>query len=343
MKKFFTLIAVAVMAFAAQANVLTVAEGTVTNGHFPFYGLYNDTQGTQCQVIYPADMLADMVGCEITELKFYTRDEISPRLDGSKMKVSMKEVAQNEYATSVPVELGDEDLYGYCTPIPGETEVVITLDKPFVYAGGNLLLETVVIEVSNYNGTYFYGQDMGTYCAFYTYVTSYGTTPAYTEAFLPKTTFTYNTAEGPVDPPTPGEPCAKPEGGFVNGVDFHGVLVTLINNETAEGAELHYNITLDGVMIVEDAIYEDAFALTVDGEYYIDFWATAPGMQESSHGGLIFTIDPTTGLSELLEGKTVAGVRYYNLVGQEMAQPAGMTIVVTTYTDGTTSAVKVVK
>ena len=142
---------------------------------------------------------------------------------------------------------------------------------------------------------------------------------------------------------TPTEQCAKPEGGFENGIDFHGVTVTLINNETAEGTELHYNITLNGELVVEDAIYDGEFALTEDGEYYIDFWATAPGMLDSSHGGLIFTIDPMTGLSELLQGKTVAAVRYFNVAGQEMAQPQGMTIVVTTYTDGTTSAAKVVK
>ena len=144
-------------------------------------------------------------------------------------------------------------------------------------------------------------------------------------------------------PPAPTEQCAKPEGGFENGIDFHGVLVTLINNEEAEGAELHYNITLNGELVVEDAVYDEPFALTQDGEYYIDFWATAPDMLDSSHGGLIFTIDQTTGLSELLEGKTIAGVRYYNMAGQEMAQPQGLTIVVTTYTDGTTSAAKVVK
>ena len=39
----------------------------------------------------------------------------------------------------------------------------------------------------------------------------------------------------------------------------------------------------------------------------------------------------------------VASVRYYNLAGQEMAQPSGMTIQVTTFTDGTRTATKVVK
>ena len=50
-----------------------------------------------------------------------------------------------------------------------------------------------------------------------------------------------------------------------------------------------------------------------------------------------------SGVNELASGKTVANVRYFNVAGQEMAQPSGMTIQVTTYTDGTRSAVKVVK
>ena len=50
-----------------------------------------------------------------------------------------------------------------------------------------------------------------------------------------------------------------------------------------------------------------------------------------------------TDVNELNADKTVAGVRYFNMAGQEMQEANGMTIVVTTYTDGTTSAVKVMK
>ena len=51
------------------------------------------------------------------------------------------------------------------------------------------------------------------------------------------------------------------------------------------------------------------------------------------------------GIEELITdtNKVVAGVRYYNIMGQEMKQANGITIVVTTYTDGTSSAVKIVK
>ena len=50
-----------------------------------------------------------------------------------------------------------------------------------------------------------------------------------------------------------------------------------------------------------------------------------------------------TGIDEMNGDKTVAGVRYFNMAGQEMSEANGMTIVVTTYTDGTTNAVKVMK
>ncbi len=52
---------------------------------------------------------------------------------------------------------------------------------------------------------------------------------------------------------------------------------------------------------------------------------------------------PHTAVDELSAGKAVTDVRYYNMAGQQMAQPNGLTIQVTTYSDGSTSAVKVVK
>jgi len=68
---------------------------------------------------------------------------------------------------------------------------------------------------------------------------------------------------------------------------------------------------------------------------------TVDGVKNSSDIAWLYNID--TKVNELNAGKTVANVRYFNVAGQEMAQPEGMTIMVTTYTDGTTSAAKVVK
>ena len=48
-------------------------------------------------------------------------------------------------------------------------------------------------------------------------------------------------------------------------------------------------------------------------------------------------------VNELFTNKTVASVRYFNMMGQEMTEVSGATLVITTYTDGTTMATKVVK
>jgi hypothetical protein len=56
-----------------------------------------------------------------------------------------------------------------------------------------------------------------------------------------------------------------------------------------------------------------------------------------------FSEAPFTGVNDVNAGKTIANVRYYNMAGQRVAQANGATIVVTTYTDGTTRTVKMMK
>ena len=74
MKKIFTLIAVAVMALAAQANELTVCDNGVVGedawNPIPVYGYWFDAEG-MTQQIYPAEMLTEMAGGKISSLTFY--------------------------------------------------------------------------------------------------------------------------------------------------------------------------------------------------------------------------------------------------------------------------------
>ena len=58
---------------------------------------------------------------------------------------------------------------------------------------------------------------------------------------------------------------------------------------------------------------------------------------------IVWLYEQQVSVTELTAGKSVASVRYFNVAGQQVAQPEGLTIQVTTYSDGTTSAVKVVK
>ena len=57
----------------------------------------------------------------------------------------------------------------------------------------------------------------------------------------------------------------------------------------------------------------------------------------------LFISTTITAVEEIDVNKDVANVRYYNMAGQEMPQANGVTIVVTTYTDGSTTTAKVIK
>ena len=45
---------------------------------------------------------------------------------------------------------------------------------------------------------------------------------------------------------------------------------------------------------------------------------------------------------EAINEKTISEIRYYNLVGQEMNEPKGVTIIFITYEDGTVNVSKIV-
>jgi hypothetical protein len=51
----------------------------------------------------------------------------------------------------------------------------------------------------------------------------------------------------------------------------------------------------------------------------------------------------TTGVKSLIEDKNIASIRYFNMMGQEMTQIRGATIVVISYNDGSTQVLKVMR
>ena len=69
---------------------------------------------------------------------------------------------------------------------------------------------------------------------------------------------------------------------------------------------------------------------------------TVDGVRNSSDIVYLEVYEPSA-VSEMAGGKEVSAVRYFNMAGQELSQPQGLTIQVTTFTDGTTMATKVIK
>ena len=70
---------------------------------------------------------------------------------------------------------------------------------------------------------------------------------------------------------------------------------------------------------------------------------TIDGVRNSSDIVYLEVYPKPTVVNELDGSKAITDVRYFNLAGQQMAQPSGLTIQVTTYSDGTTTATKLIK
>ncbi len=74
----------------------------------------------------------------------------------------------------------------------------------------------------------------------------------------------------------------------------------------------------------------------------MQLYYTVDGVRNSSDI-VYLEVYPGSDVNEVNDAKEVSSVRYYNMAGQEMAQPSGLTIQLTTYSDGTTAASKVIK
>ncbi len=169
-------------------------------------------------------------------------------------------------------------------------------------------------------------------------VNAEGLTSGWTE------TIAFTTLADDVPPVDPTEKTGAPVFNGYTTDGIHAYFVEIL--PTDEGSVIYYRILYPGEEEYTDwAIYEDILSFEGDGKHRVEAYAVAPNKLPSEQIAYEFVVEPEppTAISEMMNGKTVAGVRYFNMAGQEMTEANGLTIMVTTYTDGTTSAVKVVK
>ena len=176
-------------AMSEVPDVITVCDGTATNGYLPFYGYYYDNT-TKGQMIYTAEMLAPLAGKKITEVTFYPTAPLT--FTGGQLQLSFKVVDQQGFTSYTALT----DLTAVATWEPGdsENELVFTLDEPFEYDGGNLAIEVFnVVKGTNWPRAYFYGENMTDYYPSYY---QYGASTDI-DHFLPKVGFGYEAGDTP--------------------------------------------------------------------------------------------------------------------------------------------------
>ena len=355
MKKVFTLVALAVMAFAAQANVLSVCQDTWYSGVYPVYGLWYDTPG-ESQTIYPADMLTEMAGGQITELSFLTLGTIGNseygdfssytiKFSGGEIQLALKEVDQLGFEQEAFIT--GAQVVANTVPVYDALTLDFVLDQPYQYNGGNLLVEVTVITEGSYGTTYFLGSAMVDENDNDIYTPSYYENMGYSgdlyssgrSSFLPAIDFTYE--PGQVTPPV--DPTEKTGAPTFNGYTEDGIYAYFVEINETEPSTIYYRVIYPDGTVSEWAEYTEMLSFNSEGKYRVEAYAVAPGKLPSDEIAYEFVLSKMTGVLEVVGDKQVAGVRYFNLAGQEMTEANGLTIVVTTYTDGTTSAVKVMK
>jgi hypothetical protein len=382
MKKFYMILAaIAAMTMTAQAqNWATIDVGDWDNAT-TYNGSYFDMAPTTfyvahtgVQMLYTPDLLADMAGKQNVRIKgltfmFHdeTFEEITRNVKIYVQETDATEFAVNEEGVKQFFPFGEENqvweeerLYDMLYFYGEDYTTAFRFDCPFTPGKG--LLVTMVFDAFDDDNCTM-GSD---YAPFYTsgirnhamtYTNNWNSFVDYaagtdfpnataslgcgTNVELPVTTIGYNYEEGEVYTET----CAAPNGQYVI-IDKEKALVTITNNEP--DATVHYVVTLDGELVEEGDFTGEVWEYIAvgAGDWKISCVASAPGMNDSEPGGVFFPIAPgqtPVAVDEMMAGKTVSNVRYYNVAGQEMQEANGMTIVVTTYTDGTTSAVKVIK
>ena len=174
---------------------LVVCDATNTSAYAPVYGYNYDCQDARVQMIYPAEMLADLEGAEIYGVKYHLYYNLS--FGGGEVQMSLGTTEDTEFT------LGDEAIENPATgltavatnnPTAGDTSFEFTFTNPYKYEGGNLVVETLVTEAGSYGSTNFYGVPTEVNSSWYEYEGNWGSGFNVVK-FLPKMTIMYKKAE----------------------------------------------------------------------------------------------------------------------------------------------------
>ena len=178
----------------AWGDELTIFEsGTSTHNGVPIYAYNADTSGDRSEFVVPSSMLTNMSGKNITGLTFYCANFPSWESKIPQYLVYLKEVG-SETLTAYSTETDATVVYTGAFTLENGL-MTVTFTTPYTYNGGHLLIGTKVSTAGSYIAK-AYSTFYGSTSSDVTCNKSNSTSGNY---FLPKTTFTYESAtvEGP--------------------------------------------------------------------------------------------------------------------------------------------------
>ena len=183
MKKILFSLLLLVAMVPLRASQLTVADGTQQNMYVPMQTM-NAPMHTQ--MIYPASMLTPLMGQYITELRFYSTSSNFQWPVNFTVRMGTSPYSSFSGNSLITTSELTQVLVGPFQSVAGG--YVLVLDQPYLYNGGDLLLDITMGGFSSSTYFWYYGITRSNASCYF--VDSY--TP-YTQrqSFLPKLTFTY--------------------------------------------------------------------------------------------------------------------------------------------------------
>ena len=182
----------------ANAEEITVYNGTATNQRLPMY-VYCFDDYTRSQYVIPAADLDDMEGSTITAIKYYT-SYANTYTTKSSVDVYLKEVSGT--TISAFEDKGTATIVYQGTVSFANGETTITLSTPYDYKGGNLLIGCENATDAGYFNMFFYGQTVNGASVSGSNGSSTANAPSTQQNFIPKTTFVYTEAVTNTPKPT---------------------------------------------------------------------------------------------------------------------------------------------
>ena len=159
---------------------VVVAGGSNTNDHVPFYGLYIDEYVQHTQSVYPASMLTSLVGKSLTSMTYRSNGN---KNFGTNSTFKIGVVNDADLSSAFVSTTGLTTVYTGSI-VASSNKITITFSAPFVYDGGDLVVDFESLTTGSYSSMNFYGTNSGS-----SRYEGDGSSDVYT--FVPELTFHY--------------------------------------------------------------------------------------------------------------------------------------------------------
>ena len=170
-------------------DAIIVNDSTSTSSYVPFYGTYAGYSANS-QFIVPAAEIEALMWDSITKLTFYSTSSY-PSASWGSAQWEVYIAPTNASSLSALNDWSKMSLAKSAGTLSVvNSQMVITLDHPFVYEGGNLVIGFKQVTAGSGSSCTWYGKTGASGSSYYSYTSSYSTS-SNTSTFRPKVRFDY--------------------------------------------------------------------------------------------------------------------------------------------------------